>query len=85
MVAFDVVCREPVRHLEVYGEDIYLTWDGKPDGLALKNLETGSFEYPCKNAFYDSVEGYSALINEQGFMDEVKNFFQVVEGKESRR
>ena len=81
MIAFDVVSRRPVRHLEVYGEQLYLVWDGKPEDLVVYNMDTGEMDSPVKDGFYRTTEGYNELINEQGYIDEVRAFFEAVEGK----
>lgn len=84
-IAFDVVCRQAVRRLEVYNEELYLEWFGKPENLAVKNLQTGRMEYPCREKLYQVMEGYNELINEQGYVDEVINFLNVLSGREEAR
>lgn len=44
IVIVDVVSREPVRHLEIFGENLFLIWDGTPDSLLEKNLEQQTME-----------------------------------------
>lgn len=78
IVAFDVVCRQPVRRLEIYNENLYLEWAGKPDNLTVKNIDTGDIEYPCSKNNYEVKNGYSELINEQGYVDELLNFLAVL-------
>lgn len=84
-IAFDVVCRQAVRRLEAYNEELYLEWLGKPENLAVKNLQTGAMEYPCREKFYRVMEGYNELINEQGYVDEVVNFLNVLSGGDAAR
>ena len=85
MIAFDVVSRKPVRNLEVYGEDLYLLWAGKPENLAFRNPESGEMEYPLKDGLYRTTKGYNELINEQGYLDEIKAFYEVINGREKPR
>lgn len=80
-LSVDVVCREPVRKLEVYGEDFYLEWNGKPDTLFVKNLETGQMEPVVLYSKVEQKEGYSKTIIENQYLDEIKEFFQALEGK----
>lgn len=84
-IAFDVACRQAVRRLEAYNEELYLEWFGKPENLAVKNLQTGEMEYPCREKLYQVMEGYNELINEQGYVDEVINFLNVLSGREEAR
>lgn len=81
MLAVDVMSRKPVRNLEVFGEDLYMSWNGTPDSLT-------EYDYAnkCDKAIkvYDTVEnleGYSANIIENAYEEEVKRFFDAVEKK----
>lgn len=85
IIGFDVACRHAIRRFEAYSEDIYIEWHGKPENLIVRNTETGELEYPCKQELYDAIEGYSELINEQAYIEEVKSFFNVMEKKEEAR
>lgn len=79
-ISVDVVCREPVRKLEVYGEKLYLEWNGKPDTLMIKNREENRMETV---SLYENVvhkEGYSKTIIENQYLDEIHAFFQALEG-----
>lgn len=76
----DTVCRKAVRRLEIYNEQIYLEWFGKPDTLSVVH-GMGKTEYPCKDALHELAEGYSDLINEQAYVDEIKQFFRTISEK----
>jgi predicted dehydrogenase len=78
----DVVSREAVRKLEVFGEDIYLEWQGKPDSLREKNLETAQMLPISLYSEIDKIEGYSSTIIENQYLDEMRSFFRILEGKE---
>lgn len=78
----DVVSREAVRKLEVFGEDIYVEWQGRPDSLRVKNLDSARMEPVVLYSDIDKLEGYSSTIIENQYLDEIKTFFQVLEGKE---
>ena len=78
MLAVDVITRKARRNLEIYGEDIQIYWDGKPDSL---------FEYSIKDktnkniATYDDVQTdskYCDNIIENAYYDEVATFFAQV-------
>ena len=76
----DVVSRKAVRHLEVIGEELYIQWDGTPDSLYQKNLETGELQKVSMGE-YIHQEGYSAVINEYAYMTEIEAFFDAIGGK----
>ncbi len=76
----DVVARSPVRRLEVLNEQLHIIWEGSPKTLydydiASKKLETISL--------YDEImrdERYSNNIIEDAYLDEIKKFFEVLNG-----
>lgn len=81
VLVVDVVSRKAVRNLEVYSEDLYLTWDGTPRGL---------MEYDHKNKesnmikLYDTVDqqsGYEKFIVENGYQAELEAFFDMINGR----
>lgn len=73
----DVVSRTPVRKLEMISEDFYLKWDGIPDSLEVKNLKDGKME-SIELGRYEHREGYAANINEQAYVNEIDEFFRVI-------
>lgn len=81
MFAVDVVCRRPVRRLEVYNEKLYMEWEGTPQTLKKENLTTHHLEQIDCGEYYNEV-GYSEFVNEYAYMNEIKEFFAVVEGKQ---
>lgn len=78
----DVICRKAVRYLEVYGENLYLTWDGSAEGLKEYNIENKSEQTVN---FYDQIDhmsGYNPLIIENAYENEIIDFFEVmIDGK----
>lgn len=78
----DVVSRQAVRKLEVFNEDLYISWNGTPDTLYEKNIETGELEQ-IPAGIYIHEKGYSEAVNEYAYMKEIEEFFAVIKGKES--
>lgn len=76
--AVDVVCRQAVRHLEIYNENLYLEWNGTPESLQFKNTETNRMELLDSVADYKREDGYSAFVNEYAYINEIKEFFAVL-------
>lgn len=74
----DVVSRKAIRNFEVYGEDLYLTWDGSTDGLRKYNIDS---RYEESINLYDSVdkqEGYAAFVIENAYHNELTAFLDEI-------
>lgn len=81
-VVIDVVSRKPVRNFELFGEKIYLTWDGTPEGLNRYDYETGECH---KIKLYESVDqrsDYSPSIVEDAYKSEIVNFLNCIQGSQ---
>ncbi len=85
VLAVDVVSRKAVRNLEIFGEDLYITWDGTPNGL-------NRYDYKNKQQeninLYETVEqqdGYAAFVIENAYKNELISFLDEVEGKSKAR
>lgn len=85
LLAVDVLSRKPVRNFELFGEELYISWDGSPHGL---------YEYNCSNkenihiSLYESLDklsGYSNQIIENAYQKEILNFLKAIEGVETQR
>lgn len=79
--AVDVVCRRPVRRLEIYNEELYLEWEGTPQTLKKQNLFTNQLDVLECGDYYNEA-GYSVFVNECAYMNEINEFFAVLKGKE---
>lgn len=80
-VCVDVVSRKAVRNLEIYGEDLYLTWDGSAKGLKEYQIDTRE-EHTV--SLYDTVDqqaGYAAFVVENAYRKEIESFFAQIAGK----
>lgn len=75
----DVVCRQAIRHLEIYNEELFIQWDGTPETLKYKNLERNKLEILDCLSDYQHEEGYSSFVNESAYISEIKEFFRVLE------
>lgn len=78
----DIVSRHAVRKLEVINEELYIIWNGTPDSLFDKNINTGKLEQVA-SAGYIHAPGYADNINEMAYIEEIKAFFRVVEGEKA--
>lgn len=84
-ITVDVVCREAVRKLEVFSEALYLEWQGKPDTLRVKNIETNKLEEVSLYREIEQLGDYSSTIIENMYLDEIIAFFDELKGKNSSR
>ncbi|HOU67668.1 MAG: Gfo/Idh/MocA family oxidoreductase [Paludibacteraceae bacterium] len=81
--AVDVVARKPYRHIDVYGEQIQLSWNGTADSLVEFDVENKKE----KNIIFDDasehVEGYAAFITENPYREELKAFLNQIKNQEN--
>lgn len=81
----DVVSRNAVRNLEVYSENLYLKWDGKPSGLEQYDLDGKVLR---KVELYQQVEHreeYQGTIIENAYAAEIEDFLDSVRGRITHR
>lgn len=76
----DVLSRQAVRKLEVLNEELYIRWDGTPDSLYEKELESGVLKQ-ISSGEYIHEKGYGDFINEYAYAKEIEEFFKVIDGK----
>ena len=76
--AADVVARKAVRHFEVYGENLNLVWDGTPETLVEYNVESQKDVLLLADTAIEHIEGYSNLIDENPYRDELNAFLASV-------
>lgn len=81
ILVIDVVSRKAVRNFEAYSEDLYLAWNGTPQGLT-------EYDFTRKEnravQLYESIEhtdGYQATVIENAYANEIDEFFAVVRGE----
>lgn len=80
MLAVDVVSPNAVRRLEIYGENIYLAWNGSPASLEEYDPLNKSMK---KIVLYETVEqreGYRDFVVENAYQNEIAEFLDVVMG-----
>lgn len=80
-LAVDVMSRKAVRRLEVFGESLYLTWDGTPATLKEYNIDKRCEESVQLYSSVNMQEGYASFIVENAYEDELRTFLNEVDGK----
>lgn len=82
-LAVDVLSRKAVRNLEIFGEHLYLNWDGSPTGLRI-------YDYDLKKEIdvqlykeIDQLDNYSKFVVENAYSNEIISFFETVRNKKN--
>lgn len=78
VLAVDVVARKPYRHLDVYGEDFQLAWNGTADSLSEYNTITKEESTYVFEDASEHVEGYASFITENPYREEPDTFLQKI-------
>ena len=82
-MSVDVVSRKAVRRFEMYGEHLYLTWEGQPHTLQEYNFEKKVDQTVSLYHEVEQQDGYAAFIVENAYTNELVAFLaQVEEGKQ---
>ena len=76
----DVVSRKATTHLEIFGEDVHVFWDGHNDDLLCLNINTKQIEQVNTYDTEKNYEGYSDVIAEEPYKEEIKSFFDAIQG-----
>lgn len=76
----DVVSPVAVRKLEVYSEGRYIFWNGTPDSVAEFDTDNKKLVNVTLMEQTEHMEGYSAFVVENAYKNEIREFFNVVEG-----
>ena len=76
--AADVVARKAVRHFEVFGESLHITWDGTPETLLEYDIDKKEDVLLLADTTTEHIEGYSNLIDENPYRDELDAFLAAV-------
>lgn len=79
--AVDVVSRKAVRRLEIYGEKLYLSWDGTPDSLKEYDIDTKEERNIQIDNASEHQNGYAAFVTENPYRDEINAFLSQVKDK----
>lgn len=77
--AVDVVSRKATRHLEVYGEQLHLTWDGTTDSLYEYDLDRKQMVQVKIEEVAEHVDGYADFVTENPYREELNAFFAQIE------
>lgn len=82
MLAVDVVSRKAVRNFELFGEELFLQWDGSAEGIKVYDFDHKEEKKIQLYETVDQLEQYSKFVVENAYFDEIVSFFSVVEKRE---
>lgn len=84
-LAIDVVARKAVRHLEVFSEHLFLSWEGTPKTLKQYDISTQIENTIELEEVAEHQEGYASFISENPYRDEINAFLLELTGKTAAR
>lgn len=85
MLAVDVVSRKAVRNLEIYGENLYLSWKGTPDSLEEYDIEQKKNKSINLYSEVEQRDGYAAFVIENAYENELRAFIGEMNGENVSR
>lgn len=74
MLAVDVVTRKSIRHIDVYGEQFQMSWNGTAESLMEYDFDNKELKSIQFDDAAEHVEGYAAFITENPYREELKTF-----------
>jgi len=78
LLAVDIVSRKAVRNLEVFGEELYLRWDGTPSGLFIYDYEKKEEINVRLYNDFEHLNDYNSTIIENAYFNEITAFFDAI-------
>lgn len=75
VMVVDVLSRQATTALEIIGEQLHIKWNGSPDSLLSFNKESNQMQRLDSYKKLEHEEGYSEMINENEYLDEISAFF----------
>lgn len=76
--AVDVVARKSGRHIDIFGEQLHLSWKGTADSLSVFNIEEKKDETVTFDDASEHVEGYAAFVTENPYREELNSFLKQI-------
>lgn len=78
LMAVDVVARKAIRHIDIYGENVQLTWNGTPDSLIEFDIDTKEEKQISFEDASEHVTGYASFITENPYREEINAFLSQI-------
>lgn len=80
--AVDVVARKSGRSIEIFGEQLHLSWNGTADSLKVFNIEEKKDEVISFEDASEHVEGYAAFVTENPYREELNSFLMQISDRD---
>lgn len=84
ILVIDVVSRKAVRNFEAYSEDLYLAWNGTPQGLLEYDVDQKESKIVQLYETVEHTDGYQATVIENAYANEIDEFFSVIRGERNQ-
>lgn len=78
----DLLSRVACRDLEIVGENLFLKWNGQPDGLEQFDKSDGKLKKVQFNSQVEQLHGYANFIVENAYYAEIEAFINTIQKKE---
>lgn len=79
--AVDVVARKSGRNIEIFGEQLHISWNGTADSLKVFNIDEKKDEIVLFDEASEHVEGYAAFVTENPYREELNSFLKQIADK----
>ena len=76
--AVDVVARKSGRNIEIFGEQLHISWNGTADSLKVFNIDEKKDEIVLFDEASEHVEGYAAFVTENPYREELNSFLKQI-------
>lgn len=76
--AVDVVSRKPYRHIDVFGEQLQLSWNGTPDSLFEYDIEYKEDKNIIFEDASEHINGYVAFVTENPYREEMNAYLKQI-------
>lgn len=78
VLAIDVVARKAIRHMDVYGEQFQMTWNGTADSLVEYDIENKVDRVISFDNASEHVDGYASFITENPYREEINAYLKQI-------
>jgi predicted dehydrogenase len=78
MFAVDVVARKPYRHIDIYGEQFQMSWNGTIDSLYEYDIEGKQMVNIPFAEKAEHIEGYAEFISENPYREETNAYLHQI-------
>ncbi len=78
VMVVDVVTRNSVRHIDIYGEMFQMSWNGTADSLFEYDIENKKVQKIQLDEASEHVEGYATFITENPYREELNAFLEQI-------